>query len=44
MEFEIPSKSDLDKFEEIVTSMDADIFNKSEQNSRLKKNKKYFIV
>lgn len=35
MEVVIPAKSDLDKFEEIVTSFDADIFNRSEENSRL---------
>lgn len=36
MEVIIPAKSDLDKFEEIVASFDADIFNRSEENSRLK--------
>ena len=35
MEVVIPSKNDLDKFEQIVASMDADIFNRSEENSRL---------
>ena len=35
MEVVIPAKSDLDKFEEIVASMYADIFNRSEENSRL---------
>ena len=32
----IPSKIDLDKFEKIVTTMDIDIFNRSEENDRLK--------
>lgn len=32
----IPSKIDLDKFEKIVTTMDTDIFNRSEENDRLK--------
>lgn len=36
MEVLIPSKSDLDKFEKIVTTMDIDIFNRSEENDRLK--------
>ena len=36
MEVVIPSKEDLDKFEQIIASMDADIFNRSEENSRLK--------
>ena len=36
MEVIIPSKIDLDKFEKIVTSMDTDIFNRSEENDRLK--------
>lgn len=35
MDIIIPAKSDLDKFEEIVASMDADIFNRNEENSRL---------
>ena len=35
MEIVIPAKNDLDKFEQIVASMDADIFNRSEENSRL---------
>ena len=35
MEVVIPSNNDLDKFEQIVASMDADIFNRSEENSRL---------
>ena len=36
MEVLIPSKPDLDKFEQIVASMDADIFNRSEENDKLK--------
>ena len=36
MKVVIPSKSDLDKFEQIVASLDADIFNRSAENSRLK--------
>ena len=32
----IPSKIDLDKFEKIVATMDTDIFNRSEENDRLK--------
>lgn len=36
MEVIIPSKIDLDKFEKIVTTMDTDIFNRSEENDRLK--------
>ena len=36
MEVIIPSKIDLDKFEKIVTTMDIDIFNRSEENDRLK--------
>lgn len=35
MDIVIPAKDDLNKFEEIVASMDADIFNRSEENSRL---------
>ena len=35
MEIVIPSKSDLDKFEQIVASLDADIFNRSEENRNL---------
>ncbi|MBO4639091.1 MAG: restriction endonuclease subunit S [Treponema sp.] len=35
MEVVIPSKSDLDKFEQIVASLDADIFNRSEENRNL---------
>jgi len=33
----IPSKIDLNRFEEIVSIIDADIFNRSEENDRLKK-------
>ncbi len=36
MEVIIPSKTDLNKFEQIVATMDADIFNRSEENCRLK--------
>ena len=36
MEVLIPSKPDLDKFEQIVAALDADIFNRSEENDRLK--------
>ena len=36
MEIVIPAKTDLDKFEEIVASLDADIYNRSEENDRLK--------
>ena len=36
MEVINPSKIDLDKFEKIVTTMDIDIFNRSEENDRLK--------
>ena len=36
MEVVIPAKDDLDKFKKIVASMDADIFNRSEENDRLK--------
>ena len=36
MEVVIPAKDDLDKFEKIVASLDADIFNRSEENDRLK--------
>ncbi len=35
MEIVIPAKNELDKFEQIVATMDADIFNRSEENSRL---------
>lgn len=37
MEVVIPAKRDLDKFEQIVASMDADIYNRSEENDRLGK-------
>lgn len=36
MKVVIPAKDDLDKFEKIVASLDADIFNRSEENDRLK--------
>ena len=36
MEVLIPSKPDLDKFEQIIATLDADIFNRSEENDRLK--------
>lgn len=36
MEIIIPSKNDLDKFEEIVFTFDTEIFNRSEENDRLK--------
>lgn len=36
MEVVIPAKTDLDKFEEIVASLDADIYNRSKENDRLK--------
>lgn len=36
MEVVIPAKDDLDKFEKIVASLDADIYNRSEENCRLK--------
>lgn len=36
MEVVIPAKDDLDKFEKIVASLDADIYNRSEENGRLK--------
>lgn len=36
MDIVIPAKVDLNKFEEIVASMDADIFNRSEENDKLK--------
>ncbi len=36
MEVVIPTKEDLDKFEKIVASLDADIYNRSEENDRLK--------
>ena len=36
MDVVIPAKIDLDKFEKIVTTMDTDIFNRSEENDRLK--------
>ena len=36
MKVVIPAKDDLDKFEKIVASLDADIYNRSEENSRLK--------
>ena len=36
MDIVIPAKDDLNKFETIVASFDADIFNRSEENSRLK--------
>ncbi len=32
----IPSKTDLDKFEQIVSTFDIEIFNRSEENDRLK--------
>lgn len=35
LEVVIPSKDDMDKFEKIVASLDADIYNKSEENRRL---------
>ena len=35
MEVLIPSKSDLDKFEQIVAALDNDIFNRSEENQNL---------
>lgn len=36
MEVIIPSKTDLDKFEKIVSTFDTEIFNRSEENDRLK--------
>ena len=36
MEIVIPAKNELDKFEQIVASLDADIYNRSEENDRLK--------
>ncbi|WP_407435675.1 restriction endonuclease subunit S [Treponema sp.] len=36
MEVIIPSKNDLDKFEEIISTFDTEIFNRSEENDRLK--------
>lgn len=36
MEIVIPARTDLDKFEEIVASLDADIYNRGEENDRLK--------
>jgi len=39
MEIVIPAKNDLDKFEQIVVSMDTDIFNRSEENSKLENTK-----
>lgn len=36
MKVVIPAKDDLDKFEKIIASLDADIFNRSEENDRLK--------
>lgn len=36
MEVIIPSKTDLDKFEQIVSTFDTEIFNRSEENDRLK--------
>ena len=36
MDIIIPAKDDLDKFEKIVASLDADIYNRSEENDRLK--------
>lgn len=36
MEVVIPAKDDLDKLEKIVASLDADIYNRSEENGRLK--------
>ena len=35
MEVLIPSKSDLDKFEQIVAALDNDIFNRTEENQNL---------
>lgn len=35
LEVVIPSKNDMDKFEKIVASLDADIYNRSEENRRL---------
>ena len=35
MDIVIPTKDDLDKFEKNVASIDADIYNRSEENSRL---------
>ena len=35
MEIVIPAKNELDKFEQIVASLDADIYNRSEENDRL---------
>lgn len=35
MEIIIPAKNELDKFEQIVASLDADIYNRSEENDRL---------
>ena len=35
MEIAIPAKNELDKFEQIVASLDADIYNRSEENDRL---------
>ena len=34
MEVIIPSKNDLDKFEEIISTLDTEIFNRSEENDR----------
>lgn len=36
MEVVIPAKDDLDKFKKIVASLDVDIYNRSEENGRLK--------
>ncbi len=36
MEVIIPSKNDLNKFEQIVSTFDTEIFNRSEENDRLK--------
>ena len=36
MEVIIPSKNDLDKFEEIISTLDTEIFNRSEENDRLR--------
>lgn len=35
LEVLIPSKNDMDKFEKIVASLDADIYNRSEENKKL---------
>ena len=35
MEVVIPSEEELDKFEQIVASLDAEIFNRSEENQNL---------